>query len=65
MDPRLPDLISSSTICYLPCLDIDVTVEVICAAKPSLYLGNDLVGPTASALLVSSTLYLPDSSPSC
>jgi hypothetical protein len=56
MDPRLSDITYSSTLCYLPCLNIDVTVEAICAAKPSLSLGNDLVDPAASALPVSSTL---------
>jgi hypothetical protein len=46
LDPQLHNLISSSTLCYLPHLSLTVVVEVICAAKPSLYLGDDLVATT-------------------
>jgi hypothetical protein len=46
LDPQLRNLISSSTLCYLPHLSLTVVVEVICAGKPSLYLGDDLVGTT-------------------
>jgi hypothetical protein len=40
-------------MCYLPYLDLTVIVEVIGAARPSLYLGSDLVGSTVSRVLVS------------
>jgi hypothetical protein len=43
MDPRLSDIISRSTMCYLPYLDSPTIVEVICAVKPSLYLGSELI----------------------
>lgn len=53
MDPQLAELISSSTMCYLPYLDFTVIAGVISAARPSLYLGADLVESTVSRILVS------------
>jgi hypothetical protein len=56
MDPRLLGFISRSTMCYLPCLHLPTVVEVICAAKPSLYFGSDLVGATVHRWLVGQPL---------
>lgn len=52
MDPRLADIISSSTMCYCPYLDVSTIVEVIVTAKPSLYLGRELISNTANMVLV-------------
>jgi hypothetical protein len=46
LNPQLHNLISSSTLCYLPHLPLAVVVDVVCRAKPSLYLGDDLVSTT-------------------
>ena len=53
MDPVLGGSISSSTMYYLPFTDSPVVIQVICAAKPSLCLANDLVDNTVSPIMVS------------
>lgn len=53
IDPQLLSSISTSTMCYLPFLPLTAIVEVISAAKPSLYFGSDLVGTTVQRVLVS------------
>jgi len=48
-----PTSITSSTLFVAFGLDTDVSVQFICAGKPCLYLGNDLVASTAFVPLVS------------
>ena len=52
-DPIILELVSNSTLFFAPALDRPVVVEAICAGKPSLYLGNDLLEDLARPYLVS------------
>ncbi|KAH8586204.1 hypothetical protein B0O99DRAFT_695709 [Bisporella sp. PMI_857] len=52
LDPQLTNFLSSSTFCYLPCLDLPIVVVVIHAAKPCLYLGSDLIVNTVKQNLL-------------
>jgi hypothetical protein len=52
-DPDMLSLISSSTMLFAPFLDRQVVVEIICAATPSLYLGNELLEDVVDHILVS------------
>ena len=50
---RMLSSITTSTFFVAFGLDSDVSVQFICAGKPSLYFGNDLVATTAMSPLVS------------
>lgn len=52
LDHQLLELLSPSTFCYLPYLDLNIVVAVMHAANPRLYLGSDLVGSTVQHNLV-------------
>lgn len=51
LDHNILSFASSSTFFFAPYLDRPVVVEAICAVKPELYLGNDLLADIYNPIL--------------